>query len=387
MNTQLPAYLANLGTPGLAARAAEGIGFSLPPHISIRGNQFTLVDAAGNKQTAQTTFLDVCIADICDVMCKMYYEGEWTPDSSDPPACWSANGVAPSIEAISPQSPRCDTCQWNKRGSDVAMDGKTQIKACRDEKWIAVLVPGIQMPLKMTITPGSFKNWRAYTEMFRGKPIDMIHVFTRLTFEQNKNGVLNFALSPTGYIDENTAGMIGKMRETKASDILVGRTDRPRMAAIAGPAQQPTQQTIAETRLQAAEQAQPQGFQPGAFGGVPNAGSQSTPAATQHQQPQGSPSFATPAAASLSEAPRRRRRTADQIAADNAAASAAGGQGGAQQAPFAQAQPQGAPFGVTTQPGAGAPTGSGGAFGIQSNAPPPPAGLDSALDSLFGGPK
>ncbi len=220
---QLPAHLANLPASGLAARAAEGIGSALPPHISIRGNQFTLVDAAGNKQTAQTTFLDVCIADISDVMCKQYYENDWSPDSDDPPACWSANGVAPSVEAVSPQAARCDQCQWNVRGSDVSRLSGKAIKACRDEKWLAVLVVGVPMPLQLKLTPGSFTNFRGYVEMFKGKPIDMCHVFTRLQFEADKNGVLTFTLSPEGYIDAKMAAFYMQVLGAKASDVLVGR--------------------------------------------------------------------------------------------------------------------------------------------------------------------
>lgn len=384
---QLPAHLANLPVSGLAARAAEGIGSARPPHLLTANGAFVMVDAAGNEQRAQTTFLDVCIADISDVMCKQYYENTWTPDSDEPPACWSANGIAPSIEAISPQSPRCDTCEWNKRGSDVAMDGKTQIKACRDEKWLAVLVAGVPMPLQLKLTPGSFKNWRGYVEMFKGKPIDMYHVFTRLAFEADKNGVLTFTLSPTGYIDQTIAAMYVQMRQSKASDVLVGRTDRPR--PIAGtPAN--TGQEIATMRTlpadstpaQVAEafaqtRSEAQGFQPAPFGsGVPAA-------AVMTAQPAGAQTTAQP---DQQPAPtRRRRRTADQIAADNNAAqqqaSFAAPAGGGQTAPFAQ-QPaqaqQGPAFGTPTPNAGGAP------FGIAANAPPPPSGLDNALDQLFG---
>ena len=48
----LPAYLQNRQSQGVAARATAGMGGILPPHISIKGNQYTLVDAAGNKASA-----------------------------------------------------------------------------------------------------------------------------------------------------------------------------------------------------------------------------------------------------------------------------------------------------------------------------------------------
>lgn len=356
---QLPAHLQNLPASGLAARAAEGIGSARPPHLLTANGAFVMVDAAGNEQRAQTTFLDVCVADISDVMCKQYYGDEngpkkWDPNSTDPPACWSANGIAPSVEAISPQSPRCDSCEWNKRGSAVAMDGKTPTKACRDEKWLAILIAGVPMPLQMKLTPGSFTNWRAYVEIFKGKPIDMCHVFTRLGFEAGANGVLTFALSPVGYIDPNVAAMYVQMRNGKASDVLVGRTDRPRLTA-GTPAN--TGQEIATMRTLPTD---------------------STPAqVAEATQPAGEQQPA-----------RRRRRTVEQIAADNAAA--AGGAPQTQPAGVAPGMAGGA-FGnpSTTTPAAPfaqpSPAGGGQAapFGIAQNPPPPPAGLDASLDALF----
>lgn len=360
---QLPAHLANLPSSGLAARAADGIGSALPPHISIRGNAFTLVDATGAEQRAQTTYLDVCIADISDVMCKQYYKNAWTPDSNEPPACWSANGIAPSVEAVEPQSARCDTCQWNVRGSATSKLSGTAIKACRDEKWLAVLVPGIAIPVQLRLTPGSFANWRSYVEMFRGRPVDMCHVFTRLQFEQDSNGVLTFTVSPTGYIDPPTADMFLKMKAAKASDVLVGRTDRPRQAALPAPTRQEVvpagELKEGSGQIQGGTLGQPQGFQ--AATGQPAQG------ASPSEQPQ--------------QPARRRRRTQEQIAADNAAQ-------GSQPASSEQQAPT-APFSTVQQPAATAPFAQPAAntaapFGIATNASPPPSDLGSELDKLFG---
>ena len=67
----LPAYLQH-GAKKLNESALLGIGSALPPHISIRGNNFTLVDASGAQQVAGRV-IDVCIADLSDVVCKQFY--------------------------------------------------------------------------------------------------------------------------------------------------------------------------------------------------------------------------------------------------------------------------------------------------------------------------
>jgi len=51
---QLPDYIQNRQSRGLAARVSQNLGTSSPPYLSIMGNRFTLVDAAGNEQPIPT---------------------------------------------------------------------------------------------------------------------------------------------------------------------------------------------------------------------------------------------------------------------------------------------------------------------------------------------
>src|SRR4051812_9863942 len=97
---QLPAHLQGRQATGAAARATEGMGSSLPPHISIQGNKFTFIDASGNEAPPMLTF-DGYIVDISDHINKRYYDKPFdqSAKSFEPPACWSANGIAPSREA------------------------------------------------------------------------------------------------------------------------------------------------------------------------------------------------------------------------------------------------------------------------------------------------
>ena len=73
MVSQLPAYLQQRQSRTVTERAATGLGASMPPHISIQGNSFTLIDAAGNEQNEGGT-IDVCIADGGD---RTAYQQDW----------------------------------------------------------------------------------------------------------------------------------------------------------------------------------------------------------------------------------------------------------------------------------------------------------------------
>lgn len=347
MNTpQLPAYLQNRQSRIVSDGAADGIGGSLPPHISIRGNEFTLIDAAGNKQEIPEKYLDVCFVDRSDVVCKQYYENDYVDGSDEPPTCWSANGLAPSREASQPQSATCAVCQWNVRGSDTSRISGKAIKACRDEKWTAVILPKYPlMVFQFKITPGSFVAWKGYVDKFKGQVTDISDVVTRLAFEKGKNGVLTF--EAVSYIEQPIYEARERAAIEKKTDALVGRLDRPIQRAIAPPRQ---------------EEALPLAAPNAAFGStVTGPNSPATP-------------FGAATAASPSEGQgKRRRRTKAEIEADNAktaSPSATQGTFDGGPAPFRPAEPP--------QPAGQAP------FGIATHAVAPDPAMTAMLGGVFG---
>jgi len=364
----LPAHLANRQVRSLTERASEGMGSTLPPHISIQGNSFTFIDAAGNEYAPMLTF-DAVVVDVSDAMCKRFYDKPFDPNAStfEPPACWSANGLAPSREATKPQAPTCADCPQNVRGSAISRMSGAAIKACRDEKWIAIMVPQMpQMIFQLVITPGSFGNWKGYTEGLRNFGCELSLTVTRFSFTPKKTGEIMF--ERIDWVAAETADQVEAAVREKKTDAIVGRNDQPRLAGpapvaqINGPNQQ-IHQAAFEGVQQFVQQIPVQEvIPPGAAPFVQAAAP--TVAAQPMQQvmpfPQGAAATgATPTSAttSPSEAPRRRRRTQAEIQAANGAAAAGAAPQPAQQQfvqqPVAQqpapaAAPQ-APFPVAGQ--------------------------------------
>ena len=332
----LPAHLANRQSRNLTGKAVAGLGSLLPPHISIQGNTFTLIDAAGNEQTAGAT-LDCVVVDVSDVNCKKYFGKAWEPGSNDPPDCWSANGVAPSRDAVSPQARTCAECPHNVRGSKISAISGAAIKACRDEKWLALLLPSIpNMLFQLVLTPGSFDNWKAYNKKFEGNGMDLDFVITRLSFVAKTNGVLAF--DAPGFVEPQITALVDAALAEKKTDVLVGRNDVPRDPALMPP--------------------QGQSAAPLSLAPAPTAASPST--GTAFGSAPNSP-IATPAA-SPSENGRRKRRNTAQA-----------------EAPAAAPQTM-APF----RPQQEAPAGNG-AFGMASGVEPN-AEIAGAINSVFGKP-
>ena len=342
--SNLPSYIKarDPNTQSLAQRGLAVVGAGQGPYLSLKGDRFTLIDAAGNQQPIQTLHFDVCIIDINDHISKMYYESSYDPTSTEPPVCWSDNGVAPSsqVSAGNAQSLTCADCKQNVWGSKVSSMG-SEVKACRDEQKVAIIVPGMPNNVfRLTIPPNSLKDWRAYLVKFQSAQFDIFDVVTRLTIlPEGKK--LQFNPAPTPWLDDATVACRDKALAAKASDIIVGRLDRPR-----------------------------QGASPAPSAAIPAVAEQQHPLPETQPFPTQPVVQPTAVQAAPVEAPRRRRRTNAEIAAANQAPPAAGGQAPA---------PAMAPFRPEAQPNGPA----GPAFGVgQGVAPNPELARDIA--SIFG---
>jgi hypothetical protein len=300
----LPSYLQNRTISDFTDYASDGIGGMLPPHVSIQGNLFTLIDAAGQEYQPMQT-MDCVIVDRSNVTCKMYFGKPWQPnqENRDPPKCWSTNGIGPSISAVEPQARTCTECKHNEKGSAVSAISGATIKACRDEYHFAILLPSMpNIMFRFVLTPGSFKHWQAYTGKFNNSNVRISMVVTRMSFVPKVNGEIQF--ESIAYIDEATNNLVQKALLEKATDVLCGRLDTPRVAAI----------TVSESGhwsdkpVQQVQQPVPLSI-PSVISPVASPTLTAGPvAATQPIVPEGAP------------VQRRRRRTAAEMAAANSGA-------------------------------------------------------------------
>lgn len=246
----------NMPAPRRAVSSAmtEGLGLPQPARISIANGRFTLIDRAGNEMQCNLVdqsigfYIDVVIIGANPNKSKVYYEGDWSPQSSDPPVCWSDNGVAPSMQSISPQSDTCGACEWNKIGSDVSKRTGNNIKACQDRKKMAVYVVGLPPPLgneifQLVATPGALKGLAAYGKYVSTHPsasgqgaADVSEVVTRLYFAPGQVGVIAFGA--TAGIDAQMNQRIDSAYAANLVDEVTGVNDVPIQGRLAAPAQQ-----------------------------------------------------------------------------------------------------------------------------------------------------
>lgn len=303
---------------GATAAMTAGLSLPQPPRISINNSVFTLIDRAGNEMMCNLIdpqvgrYLDVIIVDANANKSKIFYEGAYNPQSSDPPLCWSDNGVAPSTAAITPQSPTCASCQWNVIGSETsALSGKP-IKACQDRKKLACFVVGLPMTdlYQFQVTPASLKHLAAYGKWVSGHPnstntgpADVSDLITRLYFLPGQQGVVGY--SAVGPIDQEANKCIDYVFSQGKTAEITGSDDQPISGLL--PAPQPTPALAAPQQQWAQPAALPPPQQPAAqqwapppaqtpqaqpaqhFQGQPAPQTFGITAASPAQQPQGGP--------------------------------------------------------------------------------------------------
>src|ERR1700688_1737923 len=148
----LPAHLQQYKARDIGTTLSHNLGTAAPPYVSIAGNRFSLIDAAGNEQPVASfdppigVYLDACVIDANEHISRIYYAQKYDPSAAtfNPPDCWSDNGQAPSVSCSSPQARSCTPdpehvhgCKWAVWGSAVSNQGKA-VPACQQVQKVAL---------------------------------------------------------------------------------------------------------------------------------------------------------------------------------------------------------------------------------------------------------
>ena len=203
--SQLPAYLlqSRLARAGMSATIGALSRGSLPPHVSIAGNQFGLIDAAGARvELENPSVLVAGVVYVSPQHIRLYYKDPFTDgkDKAAPtPLCVSYGAVVPHETAKEPQAERCNACEWSKYGS--AREGTGAGQACSERHPIVVVPEGSDKPYYLHIPPASLGAWADYKawlehaarEQKLPADLDLLPlVRTEFSFVRGKNGFLQF---------------------------------------------------------------------------------------------------------------------------------------------------------------------------------------------------
>ena len=181
----LPAHLQNrastidLFTAGLST-------FVSFPTIGCNGTRFE-VTVDGEKETLKTLELGAILLNAKESMDRQFYNHAFDPNSGEfqAPTCSSRDNIKPDPTSPEVQSELCQNCPQNVYGTATDAKGNPgKGKACREIKWLAIFANQGIYGLK--VNPGSFKNFKAYTDEAKRHGInDLSTCLTVIGFDDN----------------------------------------------------------------------------------------------------------------------------------------------------------------------------------------------------------
>jgi hypothetical protein len=210
------------------------------PKISIKASRFRIKE--GDTETVlDTTNLDVVVVGANPRLSKTWYAKQWSKDAEPTaPDCYSLDGVSPDPEAEDPQNDLCASCPQNAWGSKVT-DGGQQIKACSDNKRLAVVAADdASGPVYLlSVTPAALKGLNQYQKELSVRGIPPEIVKTRVSFDTDASfPKLKFTFG--GFLDADVQEVVDGLFGSEQVKEITGETLRtpvavPQIARVAAP--------------------------------------------------------------------------------------------------------------------------------------------------------
>ena len=272
----LPAHLQgqNLGvTAGILATLGAGGN-----RIGLKGSRFRIVVNGKEESVLEENYLDVIIVGVLPHISRMYYEGEYdqSGQTKAKPTCFSEAGDAPPADLPTKQSDKCDTCQWNVKGSKVV--GNVKMKACGFFQRLVVMLANdpdrrlFKLDIKSQGIFGDSHanvnkyNIRDYGKLLGNRGIDACTVVTRVSFDI-ESSVPKLLFTPAAFVDPASfeavkEAVIGEevknlLKITMATVDLSGEEDAPAQEEPVTPPAQHTQAPVQQAPAQTQQAAPP----------------------------------------------------------------------------------------------------------------------------------
>jgi hypothetical protein len=202
---------------------SAGLGTSSGgPRISIKGGRFRIKDG-DLEEVLEDRTLNVIIVGANPAITKSWYKDKWSKDAEPTgPACYSMDGVRPAQESEYVQAPLCASCPQNQWGS-VVTDSGTKLKACSDQKRIAVVAandPGGAIYL-LQISPAALKGFYRYGKELAVRGIPPEAVITELSFDSDESfPKLSFRF--TSFVTEDVYNIVAKLPDSSEVKDVTG---------------------------------------------------------------------------------------------------------------------------------------------------------------------
>ena len=203
------------------------------PSLSIRGKIFRISMEGEEKMLTRydneleddvpLNTLSVIVINQGPFGARVYYEGDYSPDSNEGPSCFSLDGKHPDAKAREPQANSCAACPHAVKGSKISNSG-TATTACQLQRRLAV-VPANKpdfTALLLRLAPTSAwdpetKNsdagwfgWRQYLDFLNARGVrHTAQVVTKLRFDSDVEHP-KLLFRPDRFLTEDEASVVAE---------------------------------------------------------------------------------------------------------------------------------------------------------------------------------
>ena len=212
--------------------------------ISIRGGRFRKIVGGEQMDVSKDSAMNIIIVNAAPIA-RTYYPGDYNPDKSVAPTCWSPDTKAPSKDVPDDQrqSTRCADCPQNVKGS-----GQGQTRACRFSQRLAVCLEGdldtvYQLQLPATSIFGESAKGKlpmgAFVKFLAEHKTPISAIVTEMSFDDDSDTPkLNF--KPVRALEEDELHKVADIMESdavmKCIEMTVAQADGVQKIASDAPA-------------------------------------------------------------------------------------------------------------------------------------------------------
>lgn len=185
--------------------------------LGLKGREFHIIRGGVEEGTLETKYCDVILVGAVPHISRQFYPTAYVEGEATAPVCYSIEGKAPEKDSKDPQSDKCNTCQWNIKGS--AMNGNSKAKACGFLRRTAVILYGdaeftiFQLDMKSLSLwnegdpSKNIYSFQEYAKKLNAHNIDPGTVITRLRFDPNA-GVPALTFQAIGFASQEQIARI-----------------------------------------------------------------------------------------------------------------------------------------------------------------------------------
>lgn len=249
---QVPDYIR--GLPTIVGNIPVGDARN---RLGLKGREFHVIVGGVEEGVIETKHCDVFLVGALPYISRQFYDKPYEDGVALAPACYSVDGKVPAADVQSPQSDKCNTCQWNVKGS--ALNGQGKSKACGFLRRMAVMLVGdpeyriFQLDLKALSLwndgdpEKGYYSFQEYAKKLQAHNIDAGTVKTRLRFDANAS-VPALTFQAIGYAEPDDIahimeavndGSIARVLEMNMQTVDLSKEQHPQIAA---PQQEPEEE-------------------------------------------------------------------------------------------------------------------------------------------------